>query len=133
MRILVTGPRDWTHGKFLAARLISIAYEDDVTLIEGGAGGFDRMARLAAELFGWTVETYLPDYVTYGRYAAPFVRNQTMVDTGANVCVTGYLPCVMPNCKRPQPHGTHGTADCVGKARKAGIPISTIHGTRPRS
>jgi hypothetical protein len=120
------------NGKALAARLLSVAYEPDVTLIEGGAEGFDTMANQFAQLFGWAIESYDPDYHAYGKQA-PFIRNQTMVDTGANVCVAGYLPCVKPDCKRPQPHGTHGTADCVGKAKKAGIRVSTIHGTRPRS
>ena len=133
MRILVTGPRDWTNGYLIAARLIDVSHEhgSGVTLIEGGAKGFDCLSRLAAELFGWTVETYKPNYSLYARWEAPFLRNQTMVDTGANVCVTGYLPCVLPNCKKPQPHGTHGTADCVDRAKKAGIAISTIHGIRP--
>jgi hypothetical protein len=129
MRILVTGPRDWTNGKALAARLLVVAYDDDVTLIEGEAEGFDTMSRTLAEVFGWKVEPYRPDYVIYGK-AAPHIRNGTMVATGADVCVAGYLPCIKPDCKRPQPHGTHGTADCVSKARKAGIPVSTIHGTR---
>lgn len=128
MRILITGPRKWSDWVLIWIELCRLTYEvppSEVTVIEGEAEGFDTFAKNLALLMRFEVEPYEPDYEHDGR-GAPFARNQRMVDTGADWCLAGYMPCTLDKCKGKKEHATHGTADCVRRARKAGIPVRTV-------
>jgi 3-keto-L-gulonate-6-phosphate decarboxylase len=83
---------------------------NEVTVVHGGAKGADTIAAELATGFGMKVEAHLADWQAYHRAAGP-LRNQKMVDLGADIC----LAFLMPDSK--------GTADCISKAEKAGIPI----------
>lgn len=106
MRVLITGSRDWTD----ASRIVKLLshFAKDTTIIEGGARGADRLARQAAEELGLEVETHEADWDRYGRRAGP-IRNQQMVDSGADLCLAFPLP------------ESKGTFDCIERAEKAGI------------
>jgi hypothetical protein len=58
--------------------------------------------------------------------AAGSHRNGDMAALGADVCLYGWMPCADPRHRSWRTHGTHGAADCAGKAERAGIPVRKI-------
>jgi hypothetical protein len=52
------------------------------------------------------------DWAKHGKAAGP-LRNQAMVDSGADVCLAFYKTGA----------GNRGTTDCVRRAKAAGIPV----------
>ncbi|MER7213558.1 SLOG family protein [Streptosporangium sp. NPDC000239] len=50
-------------------------------------------------------------------------RDAEMVTAGADVCLAFIDPCTQPNCRWPQPHGSHGASYTADLAEKAGIPV----------
>jgi hypothetical protein len=91
------------------AATLGIRWEE-CTLIHGNARGADTMAAEIATALKMNVETYPARWDIYGRGAGP-IRNQEMVDSGAGICLAFLVP------------GSIGTADCVKRAEKAGIPV----------
>jgi YspA, cpYpsA-related SLOG family len=135
MRILVTGPRQWTslealqQGLDQAAGAAWLLYADTVTLVHGGAEGFDQMAAAEGEARGWLVSRREALWRLGGRLDiyAGHKRNQQMVEDGPyDACVAGLMPCIKANCPVPRPHPTHGTMDCAGRALLAGIPLVPV-------
>lgn len=121
MRILVTGSRAWRRPLPIAvALLVHSEGREDVTLVHGGAYGADQMAEKAAKAFGWDTEVWLPDWARDGR-AAGFVRNQAMVDAGADLCIAFSRD------------NSRGTAHCALAAEAAGIPTIWIYYEDPDS
>jgi len=124
VRILITGSRDWDDDwVIIGAALRDTAKTAlDVTVIHGGARGADAMAGAVATARGWLTEVYRADWDKYGKQAG-HIRNQAMVDLGADVCLAFVMPC--RKCPQPpySPHDSHGTADCMARAREAGIPV----------
>ena len=116
LRILVTGARDWSDRKILEQTLDGLLDDSmtDVTLVHGGAKGADTMAAEWAAKHGIRTERYNPMWNMYGRAAGP-IRNQQMVDLGADVCVAFMLI------------DSKGTLDCVRRAQKAGIRTIVIN------
>jgi hypothetical protein len=117
-RILVTGSRDLTDKEIVWGALSGVLEtfiesmgpdEWDITLIHGGAAGADTLAAEWAAEHAVKTERYNPQWGLYGKAAGP-LRNQQMVNTGADICV-GFLA-----------KGSRGTADCLKRAEKAGIP-----------
>lgn len=53
-------------------------------------------------------------------------RNRYMTSLGADVCYAFLTECPRTACTRPRPHDTHGTSDCAGAARAAGITVREI-------
>lgn len=74
--------------------------------------GVDRIAKLwSRSPFGKVTEEAHPaQWKTMGSAAGP-LRNQEMVDAGADICLA------FPLGESP------GTRDCMRRARKAGIPV----------
>lgn len=146
-RILVTASRTWNDPRALC-RMLEEARGDiphsRIVLVQGGAGGGDKMAVRYAESMDWGIETHVADWNGPCRPeckrghrrtrsngtdycpAAGDYRNQAMVDTGADKCVGFAMPCALPDCTRPRPHDTHGAADCMERAEKAGIPVRRV-------
>ncbi len=133
-RILVTGPRLWRSTALVAAALdgaedwvrIWAAPDGPLVLVHGCAPGWDTLCAAEAVRRGWAVEGHRAIWrQAGGRFspAAGFERNQRMVNLGASVCAAGIMECADPGCRRPRPHITHGTADCIRRAAKAGIPV----------
>lgn len=86
---------------------------DDVTLVHGKARGADQMAEAIAIELGWDVEAHAAEWTKYGR-AAGSLRNQAMVNAGADICLAFPLPSSI------------GTRDCIRRAEIAGIPVRVI-------
>jgi hypothetical protein len=80
------------------------------------------MADQIARRWGYVVEVHEANWSVNGK-AAGFLRNQEMVDAGANICLAFLMPCKRSGCRAPRPHDSHGTADCVKRARAAGIHV----------
>lgn len=113
-RFLICGPRAWDRPFwiFLVIAGLKKRFGDDIVIIEGEARGVDKVARRAAEKLGLEVEAYPPNVKRYGSPAAFHIRNQEMLDDGRPdwVVAIGY---------------GRGTMDMVGRARKAGVMVTS--------
>ncbi|AXH67892.1 hypothetical protein J4T99_gp087 [Mycobacterium phage Bromden] len=129
-RILVTGSRDWTdRNRVFVTLSIHMVGVDSAVIVHGYC---PTGADLFADDFGvrhprCTVEPHPADWFkacTDKCYHKPrfkdgkpycpvqgFIRNQKMVDLGADVCLA------FPLGKSP------GTRDCMARAKKAGIHV----------
>lgn len=90
MRILITGSRDWDDRDLIRDRLMNEAGDamsGDFTLVSGACPtGADAMCETVAEALGWNVERHPADWDKYGKRAG-FIRNDQMVQLGADVCL----------------------------------------------
>jgi hypothetical protein len=120
MRILITGSRNWSDvdkiREAIMDALPGIPYGDPArhTVVHGGARGADYIAAEIAHQLGLTVEEHPADWEDHGKAAGP-IRNQKMVNLGADICLAfplGY---------------SRGSWDCMFRAAMAGIPIEN-HG-----
>lgn len=111
-RILITGSRNWPDAGTVYPVLAASATHANVVVVHGGAPGADSIA-------GWwvddhpdlaTQEVHPADWKKHGRAAGP-IRNQEMVDSGADVCLAFPLGA------------SRGTRDCMRRAAAAGIPV----------
>lgn len=113
-RILITGSREFTDVVTMHAAISAAVDEfgSNAIIVHGAARGADQLADVLAETHGLTVERWLAAWELHG-HRAGHIRNQAMVDKGADVClafrVEG-LPC-------------NGTRDCASRAARAGIPV----------
>lgn len=136
-RVLVTASRTWPDVVMLRDAMVqqaTVAHRlgyDSVVFVHGGAVGGDtfceQCVRIMRDEWGWPVDSEV-DPVTKAQWdefggRAGHMRNQRMVDRGANVCLAFLEPCKRPRCDRPKPHDTHGTDGCVKAARRAGIEV----------
>lgn len=113
MRVMVTGGRDYADREALGHVLSDLHADRGITIVvEGGCPtGADRFAREWASANGVTWETHRADWATHGRAAGP-KRNAFMVHLGADLVVATA--------------GGRGTADCVRRAKAAGIPVREV-------
>lgn len=139
--ILVTGSRGWTSAELVRGAFARAWVHLGVTsvtrplLVSGHASrGADRIAEMVWDSAGRGFEKVLfeADWPAYGRAAGPR-RNQEMVDFVASqvqqkgseaLCVGFAAFCVSRTCDRSAagvPHLSHGTADCLARAARAGI------------
>jgi hypothetical protein len=112
-RILVTGSRLWDAPEIVYMALAATIFKygnEDVTIVHGGAKGADTIAGEFARFAGHKEEIYKANWKEFGRGAGP-IRNQQMVDSGADLCLAFLRP------------GSKGTADCIKRAEKSGIPV----------
>lgn len=80
---------------------------------QGGAPGADALAIKWAKANDVEIQTMCADWRRYGKKAGP-IRNQQMIDRcGADILLAF-------------PTGGPGTADCIGRAKAAGIPVLEI-------
>lgn len=111
-RLLITGTRlgwDWNELR----EQLSEAYfklGPNTVLVHGAAPGVDTQAATIWSEWGLPTEAHPADWETHGKAAGP-IRNQEMVDLGADLC----LAFVHPESK--------GTRHCVRIAQEAGIPV----------
>jgi YspA, cpYpsA-related SLOG family len=125
MRLLVCGSRTWTDRARLWQVLDWLVAEHgdgQVTVIEGDARGADRLAGQLARRRGWALELYPADWTRHGR-AAGFRRNARMLREGRPELVVAFT--VGPLA------ASRGTADMVGRARAAGVPVQVITSDHP--
>ena len=113
MRILITGSRDWEDRMSIDWALWEVAEEagdEEITVVHGGATGADTIAGERAAAYGWNVEVHSAEWDKHGKAAGP-IRNQKMVDLGADICLAFPLGV------------SRGTRDCMRRARAAGIRV----------
>lgn len=123
MRVLFTGSRTFTNDgvviEMLEGLLRKAGTPQRLTIVHGGATGLDSLAGVFAQHFGMCVEVHYADWQKHGKAAGP-IRNQAMVDLGADLIIAYPLP------------GGRGTQDCIERGARAGIPtivydVSTGH------
>lgn len=83
--------------------------------------GGDWLADLEATRRGWPVETHAADW-SQGD-SAGFDRNDFMISLGARLVLAFTELCAKPGHARMEPHITHGTAHCAGRAEEEGIDV----------
>ena len=116
---MVCGSRTWDDPLAVDRAVADLATEfPEMTLVEGGARGADRMARGAARRLDVPVETHEADWQRYGRSAGP-KRNKEMLELGADL-VVAFLDA------RRDREGTRGTRDMVERAERAGVPVRLV-------
>ncbi len=81
---------------------------------QGEAPGIDQMWKRAGQGLRWSSDSMPADWDTFGKAAGP-VRNQAMVDKGADLCI-GIVTSIE----------SVGTRDCLQRAHLAGIPTLII-------
>lgn len=137
-RILITGSRTWPDEAALRQTLADLWHDalqdshDGIVIVHGTAEGADQMAGHWAREHQVPVEEHAADWDApcdancppghrrrnrRGIEFCPFAghrRNQLMVDLGAAVCAAF------------QRAGSSGTADCMRRSRKAGIPVHAV-------
>lgn len=115
-RILITGSRAWNDynkvSKVLTAEVAAaIKLGLDVVVVHGDCPtGADAITQRLCEEMSIITERHPADWSKHGRAAGP-LRNQEMVDLGADICYAYSLP------------ESRGTKDCKARAEKAGIPV----------
>lgn len=126
--LIVTGSRDWSGRASVWKPLNRMLIQHRRLLIRNGKNkrGADRLVSDWAERFKDSLvleDPYLPDWDAFGNYAGN-LRNQRMVDAGAQAVMAWANPCRKNGrwCP-PGEHPSHGTADCVKRARAAKIPV----------
>jgi hypothetical protein len=119
LRVLVTGSREWWDKGMVAAEIVRVATENsvslhDVVVVHGDCPiGADMIAERFCFMNDIKTEPHPADWDRYGRTAG-FLRNTQMVALGADICLAFW-------------NGTsHGTADTIAKARRAGIPVRVV-------
>lgn len=128
MRLIVTGSRNWRGAASVWTPLDALlGRHGQLTVLNGKASrGLDQLvSEWAAERRedGVTEIPFEADWDRYRNRAGP-IRNQAMVDAGADMLLAWASPCRKgdPWCP-PGVHPSHGTADCVKKAQVAQIPV----------
>lgn len=108
-RVLVCGGRTFNDANLVNVTLNLL---NPRVLINGGAPGADRLARMWAGYRCIPTFTFPADWERKGRSAGP-LRNQAMIDIGKPDLVIAFA-------------GGSGTADMVRRARKAGIEVREV-------
>lgn len=111
VRVIVTGSREWTNKHEMRRVLGGLPLGS--TVVHGGARGADSIADEVARELGLEVEVFPADWEQYGKRAG-HIRNQQMVDAGADYCLAFPLP------------GSRGTYDMMERAERAGIFVSVF-------
>jgi len=110
-RLLITGSRTWDKPDVIKKLLVKVYNEvkdRDPILVHGTARGADEMSSKIWLELGGAVEAHPADWDQFGKQAG-FVRNQQMVDLGANLCIA----FIKDNSR--------GASNCARLAEKAGI------------
>jgi hypothetical protein len=126
--LIGTGSRDWMDRSAVWTPVTRLLKRHGRLLIRNGKNkrGADRHLSDWAARFDDSLVLevpYLPDWDAYGNYAGN-LRNQEMVSAGAQLVMAWANPCRKNGrwCP-PGEHPSHGTADCVKRARAAGIHV----------
>ena len=122
MRILVTGSRSWANESAVTKALFNYWRSGgapvDAVLVHGGAPGVDSIAATFwTDVLHLKAKCYEADWDNLGTAAGP-VRNQAMVDSGADICLG--FPVAHPLGRRS------GTVDCMDRAAQARIPVVNL-------
>jgi len=120
-RLLVTGSRDWSNEATIYAALDSFAEHGRPTLVHGACRGADTIAADYWTSLGLTTEPHPANWTRYGRRRAGVIRNQQMVQLGADWCLAFIL------------NESAGASNCVKLCKAAGIPTTIYRERRCRT
>lgn len=125
-RVLITGGRHWDAVDLARRVVASLATRHaavGLIIVHGNASGVDTAFADACRELGVPDERHPADWAGLGNRAGP-IRNQEMVDAGADVCLAFHQDLA----------GSKGTKGCVRLAMKAGIPTWVVagDGIKPR-
>lgn len=114
-RILVTGSRDWddTHRIWLELgnAVSTVEIDRELVIVHGDClRGADAIADQWARKYGATIERHPANWQLNGKRAG-FVRNELMVNLGADVCLAFIR------------NGSRGASHTARIAEEAGIPV----------
>lgn len=113
-RVLITGSREWRNGETIRTEFLRLEKQwpnELIVIVHGGARGADTIAKNIAETeYNFETEVHLADWGKNGKIAG-HVRNQKMVDLGADICLAFSR------------NNSNGTRSCITKASHAGIPV----------
>jgi len=109
-RILVTGGRDLEDEPWVYTELANHICPWDHVIV-GDATGADQIAAGFARGLGCTVSVHRADWPNRGLSAGP-IRNAAMIAEHPDFVLA--FP------------GGRGTADCIKKAERAGIPVKRV-------
>lgn len=132
-RILVTGSRQWhdQHRPIVEAaiqaamKLLEPSGAGDFTIVHGGARGLDSQAAAVAAEHGLRAEAHYADWNAHRdkpSNPAGYIRNQQMVDAGADLCLSFPLHRLSERGKDT----SRGTWHCTQAAAKAAIPTLVV-------
>ncbi|MFJ4473187.1 SLOG family protein [Streptomyces sp. NPDC089424] len=146
----ITGSRGWTDIQLLEDTLLDTRHDarqigyDDIELMQGCAEGADTLAgqwalrngilvrERPADWEGSCAPTCQPGHRRRRRGGGDYCpvaghrRNQDMVDERPAIFLAFSSRCTAPRCANKPVHGSHGTDDCLRRARAASIPDRTI-------
>lgn len=111
--MVICGDRNWKDAAKIKKRLELLPWNAEV--IEGGCHGADLLAAVEARKLGLKVTEVLADWTTLGLKAGP-VRNRVMLDLKPALVLAFHANL----------DASKGTKDCVGEARRRGIPVEII-------
>jgi hypothetical protein len=111
LRIAIVGSRE--YDDLFAVGWYVRGLPKSAVIISGGARGVDREAARVAKQVGLAVVEHLPDYATHGRYRAPKIRNQLIVNDCDRLVAFWDM-------------SSGGTADSIEKAKAAGKVVEII-------
>lgn len=110
-KVLVCGSRKWNDKGIIAASLCALKEEHkDLMIIQGGADGADKIAKLWAHHWGVMEVTVDANWGYYHNAAGP-VRNRWMLELAPDLVLAYPLP------------GSKGTYNMVEAAIKAEIKV----------
>lgn len=113
LRVLVCGGWGYANQAMLFGVLDMQAEETGIsTIIQGGADGADRLARLWCHTRFCRGENFAADWHSHGKAAGP-IRNQRMIDEGKPDLVVAFP-------------GGRGTADMVRRSKAAGVRVIEV-------
>lgn len=110
-RIAIVGSRDYPGLGEVEAYVNTLPH--NAVVVSGGARGVDSVAVARARARGLAVKEHLPDYRKYGRYLAPKIRNQAVVDDCTRLVAFWNL-------------SSTGTTDAIERARLASKPFEVF-------
>lgn len=123
MRVIFTGSRNWSglQAEHRAHQVLNqlenfcnIAIDSPLVIVHGDCPtGLDAIVDRWALRRGYVAERHPARWDQFGKAAGP-IRNQEMVNAGADMCLGFPL------------EGGSGTQDCMNRARLAGIPTFTV-------
>lgn len=107
MHVIVTGSRNWADWAAIGRALDEL---QPSLVIQGGARGADRWARMWCEARGVECRTYAADWERHGKRAG-FLRNDLMLASHPTALVIAF------------PLDGPGTWGCIDSARRMGMRV----------
>lgn len=135
MILAITGSRTFTDANKINTELMGVHNKRsiDVLFSSGCRDGADALCTEWAFNNGIQIVS-VPAPWKQGKRAG-FDRNLFMLELAMSLAtgtqqalrlVAFAEQCTLQRCTLPRPHFTHGTRNCIGHARKLGIPIKVI-------